>query len=72
MEHCLMSLATALQLVVDVNGGLVNLCRIYPALRGLSNYLATDPNLAEWRREMDIVVPEYLDCITEYIQSLEQ
>eukprot|EP00961_Rhodomonas_salina_P179427 2420960-Rhodomonas_salina.1 len=32
MEQRLMSLATALQLVVDVNGGLANLRRIYPAL----------------------------------------
>ncbi len=67
-----MSLDTALQLVVDVNWSLEYIHRVCPVLHGLSNYPATDPNLALWRCERDIVVPAHLDCIAEYIQSLEQ
>eukprot|EP00961_Rhodomonas_salina_P180602 2437744-Rhodomonas_salina.1 len=71
MEHRLMSLATALQLVDDWNESLEYLRRAYPALHALSNYPDTNPNLVRWRYERDTLVPAYLDRIAEYIRSFE-
>eukprot|EP00961_Rhodomonas_salina_P076879 1031749-Rhodomonas_salina.1 len=70
MEHRLMSLATALQLVEDWNVELAYLRRVYPALKKLSNYPKTDQKLFQWRRQRDILVPAHLGRIAEYIGSL--
>lgn len=72
MEHCLMSMETALNLVVEWNKELQYLRKVYPTLHGLSNFPATDPKLVLWRHQRDVIVPAYLARLAQYIESIPQ